>query len=110
MTAVIIFYLIDPLLVKFKSEFKFEIPAIILAIFKPVLLLAGTVAFKIVIGKILNIRDDVSIVEASHCFLKILFFSDSLSMLKKHFYGFSLFSIFIGTYRGHITLKVYQLP
>jgi len=73
MTAVIIFYLIDPLLVKFKSEFKFEIPAIILAIFKPVLLLAGTVAFKIVIGKILNIRDDVSIVEASHCFLKILF-------------------------------------
>ena len=65
MTAVIIFYLIDPLLVKFKSEFKFEIPSIILAIFKPVLLLAGTVAFKIVIGKILSIRDDVSIAEAS---------------------------------------------
>ena len=61
MTAVIIFHLLDPLLVKFKSEFKFEIPSIIPVIVKPVLLLAGTFAFKVIVGKILNIRDDVSI-------------------------------------------------
>ena len=62
MTAVIIFYLIDPLLVKFKSEFKFEVPSIIPAVIKPISLLAGTIAFKVIIGKILNIRDDVSTV------------------------------------------------
>ena len=64
MTAVIIFHLLDPLLVKFKSEFKFEIPSIIPVIVKPVLLLAGTFAFKVIVGKILNIRDDVSIVNS----------------------------------------------
>ena len=57
--AVTIFYLIDPLLIKFKSEFMFEVPSIILAISKPILLLAGTVAFKVVVGKVLGIRDDV---------------------------------------------------
>ena len=62
MTAVLIFYLIDPLLVKFKSEFKFEVPSIIPAVVKPISLLAGTIAFKVIIGKILNIRDDVSTV------------------------------------------------
>ena len=61
MTAVTIFCLIDPLLVKFKSEFRFEVPSIIPAIFKPVLLLAGTIAFKIAVGKVLGIKDDVSI-------------------------------------------------
>ena len=61
MTAVIIFCLIDPLLIKFKSEFKFEVPSIIPAIFKPVLLLAGTVAFNLAMRKILGIKDDVSI-------------------------------------------------
>lgn len=61
MTAVIMFYLIDPLVAKFKSDFKFEIPSIIPAVVKPVALLAGTVAFKVIIGKVLNIRDDVSI-------------------------------------------------
>ena len=59
--AVTIFYLIDPLLIKFKSEFMFEVPSIILAISKPILLLAGTVAFKVVVGKVLGIRDDVRI-------------------------------------------------
>ena len=59
MTAVIIFYVIDPLLAKFKSEFKFEVPSIIPAVVKPAALLAGTIAFKVIIGKILNIRDDV---------------------------------------------------
>ena len=73
MTAVIIFHLLDPLLVKFKSEFKFEIPSIIPVIVKPVLLLAGTFAFKVIVGKILNIRDDVSIVNSESIILFLIY-------------------------------------
>ena len=100
MTAVIIFHLLDPLLVKFKSEFKFEIPSIIPVIVKPVLLLAGTFAFKVIVGKILNIRDDVSIVNSEST---ILFLMYVLLFNENYFYIFIVDTKFrhtLGQYCG----------
>ena len=105
-TAVIIFYLFDPLLVKFKSEFKFDVPSIIPAIFKPMLLLAGTVAFKVVIGKLLRIRDDVS----------TIFFGWISIQIEICFYAFIEidyrsfiipFLFCVGTHRSNFALKVH---
>lgn len=54
-------------------------------IVKPVLLLAGTFAFKVIVGKILNIRDDVSSVNSEST---ILFFMYVILFNENYFYIF----------------------